>query len=374
MNLNLRKKSRFDFVQSESFRKVLERDYEEVTACLDAKSYKAVMVMSGSIVEALLLEFLLINKPKGYSETKIKKLRFVELIDLAYDSKLISNVTKDLASVIREYRNFVHPDKEVRTNELISEDQSVIAFRLLNLIIKEVSNSYPILYGARATDVFRKLKDDQHFKVIFPKILNTLNQSEKNKLLTLFIKYYLNEKGFDFSTREFVEFGFNALNNEVSSKVHQENLSQLIEEVKNGIQEHAIKLFDLYGNDLSFLKESDQNIIYLYLYSYIGTFRAYGENENLKQLQLIGIIKSLAKGSNISNEVLQLQLKLMRSIASTLHDVEDDSDKYSYREVFKDLELSLSKQELTKFYENLKREGNYSRFMEVLNDDELLPF
>ena len=64
----------------------------------------------------------------------------------------------------------------------------------------------------------------------------------------------------------------------------------------------------------------------------------------------------------------------MRSIASTLHLVEDDSDKFSYREVYRDLESSLSKQQLKEFLDNLKGEGNYASFMEVLNNEELLPF
>ena len=64
----------------------------------------------------------------------------------------------------------------------------------------------------------------------------------------------------------------------------------------------------------------------------------------------------------------------MRSIASTLHLVKDDSDKFSYREVYRDLESSLSKQQLKEFLDNLKGEGNYASFMEVLNNEELLPF
>src|ERR1043166_4837844 len=49
----------FDFVSDERFRESLESDYLEIQRCLDAEAWKAVHVLAGSIVEAVLIDYLL---------------------------------------------------------------------------------------------------------------------------------------------------------------------------------------------------------------------------------------------------------------------------------------------------------------------------
>src|SRR5207302_4906011 len=48
----------FDFVSSDTLRQSLEADYNELHRCFDVEAWKAVHVLAGSIVEALLIDYL----------------------------------------------------------------------------------------------------------------------------------------------------------------------------------------------------------------------------------------------------------------------------------------------------------------------------
>ena len=46
----------FDFITNDEFRSNLESDYEELEQCLKSGSWKAVLVLAGSVVEAMLVD------------------------------------------------------------------------------------------------------------------------------------------------------------------------------------------------------------------------------------------------------------------------------------------------------------------------------
>src|SRR5438093_874801 len=48
----------FDFIAGDDFRQSLEGDYRDLTGCVEAKAWKAVHVLAGSIIEAVLLDHL----------------------------------------------------------------------------------------------------------------------------------------------------------------------------------------------------------------------------------------------------------------------------------------------------------------------------
>ena len=49
----------FDFVSDEKFRFSLERDYQELVASLQNGAWKAAYILAGSIIEAILIDYLL---------------------------------------------------------------------------------------------------------------------------------------------------------------------------------------------------------------------------------------------------------------------------------------------------------------------------
>ena len=55
----------FDFIRSTDLRACLNSDYGELQTVLDAGAYKASLVLAGSIVEAILCDYLLAHSPRG---------------------------------------------------------------------------------------------------------------------------------------------------------------------------------------------------------------------------------------------------------------------------------------------------------------------
>lgn len=260
----------FDFIQDQKFKRILVRDYVEMNNCIEAKAYKSVLVLSGSIIEALLLEFMINNPPIGYTKSKIDKLKFFELIDMAETIDLISKTTKDLSSVIREYRNFIHPSKELRSESDINEDKAIIACRLVNMVISNVKENYPKLYGNKAEDVFAKLQTDAHSRKILQYILKKMNQNEIDLLYQKFISFYLNNDTVDYSDRNFVYFGIEKLEMHVSENIIKSYALKIETEITNGSKEQAEKLFELFGHKLELYRKESINTILTYLYSCLG--------------------------------------------------------------------------------------------------------
>ena len=48
---------RFDFISDSEFRSILAADYEQMHLCADAKAWKAVHVLAGSIIEAVIIDY-----------------------------------------------------------------------------------------------------------------------------------------------------------------------------------------------------------------------------------------------------------------------------------------------------------------------------
>ena len=107
-----------------------------------------------------------------------------DLIDLAKEAKLISQSTKDLSSVIKNYRNLIHPGREIRKSETFDFDTAVVAKSLLNIIVKEIRENYLNNLGYSAKDLISKLQNDALSQTIFEKLLTKVHKSEKSKLFT----------------------------------------------------------------------------------------------------------------------------------------------------------------------------------------------
>jgi hypothetical protein len=342
--------------------------------CLEAKAYKSVLVLSGSIIEALLLEFLLNNPPKGYTKSKVDKLRFFELIDLSESINLISKTTKDLSTVIREYRNYIHPSKELRSESDINEDKAIIASRLVNMVISSVKENHPKLYGSKAEDVFAKLHADAHSRKILNYLLKKMNQNEIDLLYQKFISFYLGNDSIEYSDRNFVLFGKEELENFVSEDIIKSYVLKIEQEITNGSRDQAVKLFELFGEKLNLYSEESRNTILVYLYSCLGICQTYSINQNLYGYTSRGIIDKMNLYLDSTKSYYNAHLIVMQSIVERIADLKDDSDKYDTREAFKVLRKGLSEIDYEKFMSQEILRPNIADFMKILNDKELLPF
>lgn len=132
------------FIRDLTLRESLERDLTDIRVNWENKRWKPVIVASGSVMEALLLDALLL---KGVHSTTTQKPKAVEdcmlgdLIDEAERQMLIHSDNKHVATAIKNYRNLIHPGRELRLKVAPTEATAHVAIGLLNSIVDEVKNS-----------------------------------------------------------------------------------------------------------------------------------------------------------------------------------------------------------------------------------------
>ncbi|MFA5784364.1 MAG: hypothetical protein WC962_05760 [Phycisphaerae bacterium] len=151
--INLNKE--FCFISNGNLRAMIERDCKEVNAAAKAGAAKSVIILCGSIVEALLYDLLktdeikakliadnLVSKNILYKSPPEALNRWsAEPMILVSHEMYPKKVTEDacrFANVLKGYRNLIHPGKEDR--EKITFDQNIasIAISVVNLIIKDL--------------------------------------------------------------------------------------------------------------------------------------------------------------------------------------------------------------------------------------------
>lgn len=274
----------FDFVHDKGFKLILERDYKELSLCLDINASKSVLILSGSIIEAVLSDYFIENLPQGKSEKEILKSDLGSLLDFAESEKLISLKEKQLGIIIKNYRNLIHPGREKRTKEEFDFETAKLSKILLDLILKKVRNSHFNKYGYSSEEILEKLKHDWDFHSIYGIIITKLDHTEREKLLGNLISIeQLYKSNFDHYT---ITTGFNPspelqkLGNledlkekvqELKPLIKQETiidyLVELRESVINGESVRALTLYNLFHEELNQLNHDDQELIAIYMLS-----------------------------------------------------------------------------------------------------------
>lgn len=173
----------FDFVADDSLRTSLDSDAAEMSVCLEAKAYKAVHVLAGSVLEAILVDHL---DSIGYSDPKGKtllELNLGQLIAAARGNKVLSKRAADLASVVQDYRNLIHPGRLARLSERIDANTADIARALVEVVATEISDLRRDTYGYTAQQVANKVENDSSSMSILGDLLRETKPREMESLL-----------------------------------------------------------------------------------------------------------------------------------------------------------------------------------------------
>lgn len=171
----------FDFITDEGFRASLTSDYAEMIRCQEAGTWKAVHVLAGSIIEAVLIDYLtaqdLIARDAGL------KLDLARAVTLARENNVISERARDLSSVIRGYRNLIHPGRAVRLEDTVSESTARIAESVVAIIVEEISQKRLQRYGYTAEQIATKVENDSSAPAILHHLLRETNPRETERLM-----------------------------------------------------------------------------------------------------------------------------------------------------------------------------------------------
>ncbi len=104
---------------------ILQKRWQECVICVKAGAPLAATVMMGGILEGLLLARInqLSNQAPVHTATAaprdktgktlpLKDWMLKNFIDVAHELKWITTTAKDIGEVLRDYRNYIHPQKE----------------------------------------------------------------------------------------------------------------------------------------------------------------------------------------------------------------------------------------------------------------------
>ncbi len=174
----------FDFIVVREFRESLERDYAEMQHCAEVHAWKSVQVLAGSIVESLLIDYLASTTHPGRPEKDPLGLDLASALGVCRAENAISARTADLCSVIRSYRNLIHPGRVVRLSESPpSAKTAQIAVALVGLIIEDIALARRQSLGLTAEQVLSKLVQDENSVAILQHLLKDVPAPQQARLL-----------------------------------------------------------------------------------------------------------------------------------------------------------------------------------------------
>ncbi len=275
----------FDFVGDRFFQQILKRDFKEVEKCIEIGAYKAALVISGSILETILSDYFSENLPEGKTKADILKLSLNTLLELAVQQNVISQTDNNLATVLKSYRNLIHPGREIRSDETLDIRTTKMAFSILELLLTKIEKKYKEKFIHTADDILDKLNEDWNFNSVFGLVISKLSNLEKIKLFEELIeieielkeKYksfaYLNLPKTDpiYPNIEFVKNLSIELIPILPHEILMENLIILRDSIINGDSIESVSFYNLLHEQLGYLNKEDQEFIAIYMLSTFGS-------------------------------------------------------------------------------------------------------
>jgi hypothetical protein len=134
----------FHFVNDSNLKSIIERDFSEIQRAYISKCLKSLIILSGGTIEAILTDLLLQNPVQAFSSSAapnqkdITRWNLSDLINVCVDLDLISHGVEKLSHPIREYRNLVHPGRELREKLIFVAEEARIALEVLNIVYRDL--------------------------------------------------------------------------------------------------------------------------------------------------------------------------------------------------------------------------------------------
>lgn len=278
----------FDFITDEQLRESLESDYTELVSTIDAKAWKAAHVLAGSIVEAVLVDYLVATDYYGKQKAQIPKARdrdiqplemtLGQLIEACKAEGILSDRSANLSAVVQGYRNLIHPGRVKRLAERIDEDGATVAKSLVEMIVRDISIKRQKTYGFTAVQIVKKVVQDPDSVAIIDHLLRDMNPSELERLLTRELPdTYLNNLAFVQTTgsdptsvnalKRSFRPAFERASDELKTKVVKRFVTILKEESQDAVVAYEEAFFQ--ASDLNHLSLSEVSLVKQHLVSRI---------------------------------------------------------------------------------------------------------
>lgn len=277
----------FDFINDRAIRQSLESDHEEMVNSARDGNNKCAVIIAGSIIEALLIDYLRAYPDPARSLSKSDPLQIAlgEAVSVCHAEGVIDSGTKDICTVIRNFRNLIHPGLLVRKNEPIpDEDTAQICLALVNKVIKQIEAAFRERRGLTAEQVVSKVQRDTHAIGLIKLLLADMKEPERLRLLLeilppVYIRafadgreaFQLDPEGADDSAVD-LESLFHAAFDGATKETKERAAIRYVEVLKNGdtdvVEIHTHGLFR--ASYLTYVPQRDHEIVTSHLLNKIG--------------------------------------------------------------------------------------------------------
>lgn len=187
---------------------------------------------------------------------------------------VISQKTEKLSHVLRHYRNFIHPNREYKEED-INEAHASISANVLNIFIHEIKQKYGESCDYNHEEVLDKIISDKLFsEEMLEQIIEQMSDKEKEKLLhSLVLKQYIDRDylavgGFEYDSHWLESEGkkfINPLKKVLSNDSKLFFLKKMVNEMKLGSRDTSFAYFNLFYDEISLLDEKKRAMVIFYI-------------------------------------------------------------------------------------------------------------
>jgi hypothetical protein len=128
----------FSFIEDPEIRRIVERDYSELKRLDPNASTKSVLIMSGTIIEGLLLDATV--KTNTLTTEKAADMTLQQLLTAATRQSIIRE--DRLGNAVRNYRNLIHPARELRDQLHFTHADATLATAAVDVIIQDIKKYF----------------------------------------------------------------------------------------------------------------------------------------------------------------------------------------------------------------------------------------
>ena len=137
--------SKLNSIKKKKIKDIFIRDYNELVFNYLSNQQKTTILMSGTIIELLLLYILDKQKIIKYKvgtkqkEKKVTEMDITEMLEVCDKEQLITNAPKKFMDGMKQFRNFIHPGNELREKTLDIDKSTVeLSFNIVNWLILNI--------------------------------------------------------------------------------------------------------------------------------------------------------------------------------------------------------------------------------------------
>lgn len=141
--------SEFAFIRDPGLQSQLSEDWQEAQAVHGVKAWKSCVVLCGGILEGMLFDAVskdeqrareAFSRLRHKSPPKLERWDLKEFVDVAEEMSILSKGTVHLGHALREFRNLIHPGRQMRQKVKVTEKEANIALDAVRICIRELAS------------------------------------------------------------------------------------------------------------------------------------------------------------------------------------------------------------------------------------------